>query len=183
MVNKVSLVFINSHYSASNWTVYKMKKNRFTNILILFWGCLILMLTLLPVAFIYPLLRVDKGHIVQMIRHIEIFGQFPCIAVSFDKLVHFFLFAVLSFFLVMGFSFNKQRSITKLVPSVFFIGGVSGIGTELMQNFVPTRTFCFQDICANLTGVMFGLMAGVGIAAVIRLIRMTGLSEISIQTS
>lgn len=80
---------------------------------------------------------------------------------SFDKLAHFFVFAVLSFLLILGFSkqytFLFIRYNAVIVAVVFSF--VYGLSIELVQTFIPDRGAELADIVANSLGVFIGWLA------------------------
>lgn len=76
----------------------------------------------------------------------------------FDKWVHFGLFFIFSG--LLGFGFIKQTSFSKLnsnaILSVFAISAIYGGATELMQNFVSSRTADYIDFVSDVAGSLIG---------------------------
>lgn len=76
-----------------------------------------------------------------------------------DKWVHAFLFGVL--FLIMNVGFKKQNNHTKLkfesekYAIAICIG--FGLAIEILQYFLPKRSFSILDLLADSIGVGFGL--------------------------
>jgi VanZ family protein len=77
---------------------------------------------------------------------------------SFDKIAHFFVFAVLCFLLILGFS--KQYTFLyfryKAIPLAIGISIVYGLAIEIGQTFIPERGLELSDILANSLGVFAG---------------------------
>jgi VanZ family protein len=78
--------------------------------------------------------------------------------ISFDKLAHFFVFAILCFLLILGFS--KQYTFPFLrFRAVALAIGISilyGIIIEIGQTFIPDRGLEISDMLANSLGVFAG---------------------------
>jgi len=77
---------------------------------------------------------------------------------SFDKIAHFFVFAILTFLFTLGFS--KQYTFLffryKAAPLAIGISILYGIIIEIGQTFIPERGLEFTDILANSLGVFAG---------------------------
>ena len=77
---------------------------------------------------------------------------------SFDKMAHFFVFAVLSFLLILGFS--KQYTFLffrfKAVPLGMGISFLYGLIIEFGQLFIPERGLEPLDMLSNTLGVFAG---------------------------
>jgi VanZ family protein len=69
-----------------------------------------------------------------------------------DKLVHFAAFFVLSILLLFAYKFTKPFFMTSLLMAVF------GIVIEVLQIYVPYRTFDVYDFLADMLGVMTALI-------------------------
>ena len=80
---------------------------------------------------------------------------------SFDKVVHFFIFSVLVFLMIIGLS--KQYSFLVLrknaVSISLGVGILYGLLIELIQYLIPGRSFEITDILANTLGCFIGLGA------------------------
>ena len=78
--------------------------------------------------------------------------------ISFDKVVHFFLFSVLVLLSIIGFTkqytFDKVRA--KAVPYALILGIVYGILIEITQQAVPGRYMELMDVVANTIGCFMG---------------------------
>lgn len=78
--------------------------------------------------------------------------------ISFDKVVHFFLFSVLVLLAIIGFTkqytFDKVRA--KAVPYALILGIVYGILIEITQQAVPGRYMELMDVVANTIGCFMG---------------------------
>jgi VanZ family protein len=77
-----------------------------------------------------------------------------------DKFVHFFVFGLLmilsSYGLKKIFTTTHFRANPVLVGSLYSIG--LGITVEILQLFVPNRSFSLADIVANTIGVGLGYL-------------------------
>ncbi|MGM0580687.1 MAG: VanZ family protein [Bacteroidota bacterium] len=80
---------------------------------------------------------------------------------SFDKIAHFGVFAILCFLLILGFSkqytflFFRYNSVL-LAISISFL---YSLGIELFQTLIPDRGLELADILANSLGVFAGWFA------------------------
>ena len=74
---------------------------------------------------------------------------------SFDKLVHFVLFAVLCVLTLKGnLSLSKgPKSQQTLILGLILLFGAL---TETIQYFIPNRTFSLADLAADGLGAVFG---------------------------
>lgn len=77
---------------------------------------------------------------------------------SFDKIAHFFVFAVLCFLFILGFSkqytflFFRYNAVSLAVGSSILYGLLIEIG----QTFIPERGLEVSDMIANSLGVFAG---------------------------
>ncbi len=87
--------------------------------------------------------------------------EFSVEILSFDKIAHFFIYAVLSFFIAWGikkYHMYKNMSL-KLLVLIFLITSLYGIGIEYVQDSISTgRHFEYYDIIANISGSFIGLL-------------------------
>ncbi|WP_069999880.1 VanZ family protein [Cellulosilyticum sp. I15G10I2] len=69
-----------------------------------------------------------------------------------DKLVHFGMFAVLTF--CFYFEYNRYKK--KLPDFIYALIGISAFGllTEVLQLFADARSFEFRDLAADILGVV-----------------------------
>ena len=78
---------------------------------------------------------------------------------SFDKLAHFAIFAILTVLWIIGLT--KQYTYMSLrfnAEKVAVIGSIAvSLLMELFQAFIPGRTFEYYDMLANTLGVFLGL--------------------------
>jgi VanZ family protein len=114
-----------------------MSKVRFKYFLAYGWTCFILVGSLMSTAFF-------KGVVVDEIM-------------SFDKVIHFFLYAFCSYFwcLVLQLNNNKRASIFKS----FSISFILGTTMEVCQYaFTTYRTFEWNDVAANTIGAIIGVL-------------------------
>ena len=77
---------------------------------------------------------------------------------SFDKLAHLGVFAVLSFFMIIGFTkqFKYPKLQTSPVKYSLIISIFYGSILELGQAIVPERYANLYDLSFNLIGVLLG---------------------------
>ena len=80
---------------------------------------------------------------------------------GFDKALHFLLLGGASFFARKAS--DDARVANSWLPLGPLIVGIGATTDECVQAFVPTRTFSFGDMAANLAGVIvLGWVAGLG---------------------
>lgn len=78
--------------------------------------------------------------------------------ISFDKIVHFILFAVLSFLLLaIGSQYKKQNNASTFLL-IALISIIYGALMESVQILVPGREFHLLDLLADTMGVIAGLI-------------------------
>ncbi|MDN5203583.1 VanZ family protein [Fulvivirgaceae bacterium BMA10] len=110
------------------------------NALTLIWVLLIAILTLTP------------GNSVPDVG----FWYFP----HMDKVVHLGIFAVLVFLMIRGL--RKQSSFPgiqkRAIGASILISLIYGVLIELIQIFVPFRSFEFEDVIANAVGCGTGYL-------------------------
>ena len=114
-----------------------MSKVRFKYFLAYGWTCFILVGSLMSTTFL-------KGVIVD-----EVF--------SFDKVIHFFLYAFCGYFwcLVLRLNHNKITSILRS----FSISLILGLVMEICQYaFTTYRSFEWNDVVANIIGAIIGVL-------------------------
>ena len=118
-----------------NWI--KEENHFFAWIPTLMWGTMILFFSILPYHLNPPL---TVGY--------------------FDKMVHFFEYAVLGVLVGKGlYSTGKRFSAGNIVLILIITSGY-GILMELVQSFVPGRCPSPGDVLANIAGVVFGIVLG-----------------------
>ena len=76
------------------------------------------------------------------------------VSVGLDKIVHFLGFAYL---LLLAFAASKHLSFWQGVRVAAYVL-IFGAAIELVQYYIPYRTFNPVDIFANLCGVIFGVL-------------------------
>ncbi len=75
----------------------------------------------------------------------------------FDKVVHFFMFAILTY-IYLSETNQKQLKIKMLL--LFIVVSISAVSSELIQAyFIPGRSGNIRDFIADITGFLFGLAA------------------------
>ena len=78
----------------------------------------------------------------------------------FDKLVHFFEYAVLAMLISRGIFRTTSLKASRNILFTLISAGVYGIVLELIQQFVPGRDASIHDVGANMVGVVFGIIIG-----------------------
>ncbi|WP_255594314.1 VanZ family protein [Pontibacter sp. HSC-14F20] len=111
------------------------------NFFTIIWAAVIMVLTLLPSSSM-PSLSIW-----------EIF--------SFDSFAHAFMFAVLTYLMVVGL--KKQYTYLQLkhyaIRAAFFVSSMFGIAIELLQHFfVPGRQGDMIDVLSNTIGCILGIL-------------------------
>ncbi|SDK66443.1 VanZ like family protein [Catalinimonas alkaloidigena] len=111
------------------------------NIFTLLWAALILFLTLVP------------G------QNLPEFPNWQTFA--FDKSAHMFVFSVLVLLAIVGFKKQSQSLQLRLrATPVAILGSVAyGMLIEIIQSFIPERSFEWFDMLANSTGCLLGALA------------------------
>lgn len=119
----------------SNSAILKKFKYDFLTIL---WIIVILGLTFTPGPSIPPLPQWDL--------------------ISFDTFVHAFIFAVLVFLMGNAFKRLKKDTIFKNRPLFysFIFSVLFGLWIEVIQPYIPGRTFEYYDILSNTLGAALG---------------------------
>jgi VanZ family protein len=78
----------------------------------------------------------------------------------FDKLAHFFEYAVLAMLISRGIFRTTSLKASRNILFTLISAGVYGIVLELLQQFVPGRDASVYDVGANMAGVVFGIIVG-----------------------
>lgn len=84
------------------------------------------------------------------------------IDVSFlDKIVHAFMYAVLCLLMIVGYTKQYTFRFLKFKPILWAIvfSCTYGIILEVIQHFIPDRSFDVMDMIANAAGSLIGLLA------------------------
>ncbi len=69
---------------------------------------------------------------------------------TFDKIIHFFIYFIMTYFCIL--SFSSSRYLMSFLYALFL-----GIFIEIVQYFLPYRSFDFKDIIANSLGSIVGI--------------------------
>ena len=75
---------------------------------------------------------------------------------NFDKVVHFFLFAISGLINVLGSAFLgnfKTRVLFGIIAGLFL-----AIGTEFIQSFIYTRSMSLYDLLADIAGLTIAII-------------------------
>lgn len=77
-----------------------------------------------------------------------------------DKLIHFGVFSIFSYFLYFGFSYQEKiwflkKHRTKLT---LIIASTIGISIEFLQLLTPSYSTSINDMFANLSGAIFTVL-------------------------
>lgn len=77
---------------------------------------------------------------------------------AFDTFSHFFVFGILTFLLIVGFTkqYSFDRIKKKSVSYAIYAGVAYGCFIEILQSIIPGRYFDFIDIIANSIGCLTG---------------------------
>ncbi|MGK7392991.1 MAG: VanZ family protein [Candidatus Cyclobacteriaceae bacterium M3_2C_046] len=81
--------------------------------------------------------------------------------ISFDKWAHLGVFAILVLLALVGFIKQNRFTILQKHPVLMAMGFSTGYGIlmEFTQSLVPQRSFEYDDMAANLMGVVSGYLA------------------------
>ncbi|HYG37739.1 MAG TPA: VanZ family protein [Cytophagales bacterium] len=81
--------------------------------------------------------------------------------ISFDTFVHAVIFATLVFLSANAFKRLKENSLLKRHPFVFsfVLSFFFGCLIEIIQPYIPGRTFDYYDILSNSIGAIIGIFA------------------------
>ncbi|MBR9999833.1 MAG: VanZ family protein [Cyclobacteriaceae bacterium] len=118
-----------------------MVKSLFTYLnLFAFWSFLMLLFMLVPFNDLKPVPRFDFE--------------------LMDKMVHIFIFGTHSF-LMAGY-LKKEQKITDLTtgffPAIIILSFLYGFLIEILQYFIPERSFEIFDLIANFIGILLGTL-------------------------
>jgi VanZ family protein len=88
------------------------------------------------------------------IKLLNLWGLF-----SFDKLGHGILYAVYTILLIISFQKISEKSYftEKIIIKSALTSIGLGIILEVLQSFIPDRTFDFWDMIANIVGTIIGI--------------------------
>ena len=77
-----------------------------------------------------------------------------------DKLIHFGVFSIFSYFLYFGFSYQEKIWFLKKHRTVLTLAIASAIGIaiEFLQILTPTMSTSVYDMIANLSGAIFTVL-------------------------
>ncbi len=84
--------------------------------------------------------------------------EFSWDLVRIDLLAHMFLFAVLVLLLMISFTRQHANHVLQSNAAFFAItfAAVFGVVIEVMQVFIPQRSFEYLDMAANTVGALLG---------------------------
>jgi len=99
-------------------------------------------INIFKVGFFFCILLVT--YLSTTVREIEIVTN------NWDKSNHFFAFFILYYFLYFGY--KKKFAINMIILLSF------AIQVEIVQYFIPGRTFSILDIIADVIGIIFGYL-------------------------
>jgi VanZ family protein len=79
---------------------------------------------------------------------------------SVDKLAHFGVFSLLTYFIFFTFSYQEKIWFIKKHRTglTVIVALLIGIGIEVYQLYTPTRSFNVNDMIANLSGALFTVL-------------------------
>ena len=81
------------------------------------------------------------------------------VPLDFDKFFHFFVFAVLSFLMIISFTKQYDYEVIRKNAIPLSLLGCFGYGLliEAIQVMIPARNFDYIDVLANLAGSFGGV--------------------------
>lgn len=81
-------------------------------------------------------------------------------AFAFDKLAHFSVFSVLSYFIYFILSYQDKILFLKIHRTAFTILFALSVGAliEIIQLYLPKRSTSIYDMMANLCGILFTIL-------------------------
>jgi VanZ family protein len=93
-----------------------------------------------------------------MIFYLSSRSRFPFRApfVFFDKIIHFFEFAVLGALILWGFSFATRTPSRLRAGAAVLLAAAGGVADEIHQIFVPGRSASVWDVMADVLGAAAG---------------------------
>lgn len=74
----------------------------------------------------------------------------------FDKLAHFVMYGGLGFLFAWSLRTNATLTRTGIALLSFALATLYGVLTEVIQNYVPTRTMELLDMASNTAGALAG---------------------------
>lgn len=77
-----------------------------------------------------------------------------------DKILHGSLYCILMFLIIVGFTKQYTIQYVRFNPKRVAFAVVNGYGLllEIIQIFIPGRTFDFEDLIANASGTVAGFL-------------------------
>ena len=78
--------------------------------------------------------------------------------ISADKLVHFALFCILTLLLFYGRSLSTKSIIKPQIASLLAFSALFGLLMEVVQLYIPYRSFSWLDFIADSLGVVVGYL-------------------------
>jgi len=83
----------------------------------------------------------------------------PGIIPHFDKMIHLFMFFILSILWITSVAIDSQNKfIKKNILLISLIGTFLACILEYMQKYIPNRSFDFVDMLMNVAGVLLGIL-------------------------
>ncbi len=86
--------------------------------------------------------------------------------ISFDKLAHSLMFMALGLLLLIKSGIRHQRRLIQ----VFLLLAAYGLLLETLQLLVPSRSFSWLDVIANIVGIISGNFIYLGIVKLMKLL-------------
>ena len=80
---------------------------------------------------------------------------------SFDSFAHAFMFAVLTYLMIVGFKkqYTYMRVQLHAIRTAFFVSSMFGIAIELLQHFfIAGRQGDIVDVLSNTVGCIMGIL-------------------------
>ena len=88
--------------------------------------------------------------------------------ISIDKTVHIFLFTILVFLGLLAINYGKLNFYGKWPIRMSMIAAIGyGYLLELVQSYIPQRSYDFADLAANCVGTIVGYGLFLGISKIL----------------
>lgn len=87
--------------------------------------------------------------------------KFSVEIIGIDKLIHIFIYLILSFLLAWGLkkTVKYKKLSLKMLAAVFLFTSLYGLSMEIAQKLMTTgRNFEYYDIIANIIGSLIGVL-------------------------
>jgi len=152
----------------------KTKKVRqFAFLPVFMWAFVVLALCVLPGFVIFKFVKSLPGSggdfyvlAKEFIRFVRSIG----ITIKLDKVAHFGMYFILGSLILPCCYFSGLGVSAKTISFSSIIGAGYGYGTEYLQKYCSTRSYDLHDACANLIGLACGMLLGLIIVAILKVL-------------